>query len=109
LQVWTYLAAEHGSPHSYDPMKSAVDTFLAFWRRFDATKRPFVHPEDQSLATQGDFELNLLPLPVNGNLTEAECVVLMLNPGLDPEDYEWEKKEAFRNSIVKRAYPEFCV
>ncbi len=82
-------------------MKSAVDTFLAFWRRFDATIPPFVHPEDQSLATQGDFELSLLPLPVNGNLTEAECVVLMLNPGLDPEDYEWEKTEPFRDSITK--------
>jgi hypothetical protein len=82
-------------------MKSAVDTFLAFWRRFEVTTPPFVHPEDQSLATQGDFELSLLPLPVNGNLIEAECVVLMLNPGLDPEDHEWEKTEAFRNSIIK--------
>jgi hypothetical protein len=69
-------------------MKSAVDAFMAFWRRFDATIPPFVHPEDQSLATQGDFELSLLTLPVNGNLTAAECVVLLLNPGLDPEDYE---------------------
>ena len=82
-------------------MKSAVNAFIAFWRRFDASRPPFVHPDDQALAMQGDFELSLLPLPVNGNLTEAECVVLMLNPGLDAEDYEWEKTESFRDSIAR--------
>ncbi|MFM2060173.1 MAG: hypothetical protein RLY71_4558 [Pseudomonadota bacterium] len=82
-------------------MKSAVDLFLDFWLRFDASGPPFVHPEDMPFVKQGDFELNLLPLPVNGNLSEAECVVLMLNPGLDPEDYAWEKIERFRNSIAK--------
>lgn len=82
-------------------MNSAIDTFLSFWSRFNADEPPFVHPDDRALATQSDFELNLLPLPLNGNLREAECIVLMLNPGLDGEDYEWERAEAFRNSIVK--------
>lgn len=82
-------------------MKSAVDAFLTFWRRFETDRSPFVHPDDHGLAGQGDFELNLLPLPVNGNLLEAECVVLMLNPGLDQEDYKWEKIDSFRRSLTR--------
>lgn len=82
-------------------MTSATEAFLAFWSHFKADDPPFVHPEDRALALQGDFELNLLPLPLNGNLRDAECIVLMLNPGLDGEDYEWEKSEAFRSSIIK--------
>ena len=82
-------------------MKSAVENFLEFWRRFQLTDPPYVHPEDRGLAQQDDFELNLLPLPVNGNLSEAECIVLMLNPGLDDEDYVWEEHAAFRSSVTK--------
>jgi hypothetical protein len=62
---------------------------------------PHVHPDDVPFATQGDFELNLLPLPINGNIKEAECVVLMLNPGLDDEDYEWEGRDDFKSSLIR--------
>lgn len=82
-------------------MKSATDNFVAFWSRLDHTAAPYVHPDDQAWALQGDFELNLLPLPVNGNLIEAECVILMLNPGLDSEDYQCETIPEFRASLVR--------
>lgn len=82
-------------------MKSPVETFLAFWSRFEHRAPPYVHPDDRALATQADFELNLLPLPVNGSLMDAECVILMLNPGLDPEDYQWEKTQNFRSSLIR--------
>ena len=87
-------------------MKSVTDEFVAFWSRFDHAAGPYVHPDDKAWAFQGDFELNLLPLPVNGNLLEAECVVLMLNPGLDSEDYQWETIPEFRASLVRNLVQE---
>ena len=82
-------------------MNSSTQTFVEFWRHFDIGTTPYVHPDDRAWATQGDFELNLLPLPINGNLQEAECIVLMLNPGLDQEDYEWETRPDFRSSLAR--------
>jgi hypothetical protein len=60
-----------------------------------------VHPADSQLASQNDFELRLLPMPINGNLAEAEVLILMLNPGLDAEDHNWEMDEEFRTSLLK--------
>ena len=80
---------------------SCVATFVEYWSRFRNYGGVCVHPDDASLAKQGDFELTLLPLPINGNLREAEAVILMLNPGLDGEDYEWERNGDFRASLLR--------
>jgi hypothetical protein len=82
-------------------MRDSVHSFIEFWSQFSGDAKPFVHPEDAAFVRQGDFELGLLPLPVNGSLAGAEVVILTLNPGLDPEDYEWENTDVFRASIVR--------
>jgi len=82
-------------------MKSATGTFIEYWGHFRDDAPSLVHPDDAALARQGDFELGLLPLPINGNLAEAEVVILMLNPGLDAEDYEWERNASFRASLIR--------
>ena len=80
---------------------SAVTAFIEYWSRFQDHGVVCVHPDDEQLAKQGDFELTLLPLPINGNLREAEAVILMLNPGLDDEDYEWERNGEYRASLLR--------
>ncbi len=81
-------------------MNSAVSEFTAFWSALPTSGAPFVHPADAPFIRDGELELNLLPIPVNGNLSEAEAIVLTLNPGLDGEDYEWEQRQDFRDSLV---------
>jgi hypothetical protein len=73
-------------------MSAATETFIHFWRMFTPGSAPFVHPEDATSKFLSDFELSLLPVPFIGNLREAEAIVLMLNPGLDSADVDWEKK-----------------
>ena len=82
-------------------MGSPIETFIKFWSRFEDEGAPNVHPDDSAFVAADDFALDLLPIPVSGSLREAECVVLMLNPGLDEGDYEWETKPPFRDSLMQ--------
>lgn len=82
-------------------MKSAEQAFIEYWGQFNVGGTSLVHPEDASIARQGDFELSLLPIPINGSLAQADVIILMLNPGLDAEDYEWESDPEFRASLIR--------
>ena len=81
-------------------MTTPVQRFVDYWGQFEPNGPPYIHPADAGLVRQGDFDLQLLPVPVNGDLREAECVVLMLNPGLDEEDHVWEQREDFRAGLL---------
>lgn len=82
-------------------MSKSVEQFEAFWRQMDLKARPrYIHPADEailtdSVADKAQLQLQLLPLPVNGNLRRAEIIVLMLNSGWGEDDAAWE--EAFPN------------
>jgi hypothetical protein len=90
-------------PPDASPHESAIAAFVRYWRRYRDTGAPHVHPEDKKtgLVRQGGFALNLLPVPIVGNLAQAEAVILVLNPGLDAEDHEWERNGAFRASLLR--------
>lgn len=76
-------------------MSDAITRFEEFWRRLPLTNtRPseWVHPADDEYLTERDrtyMQLDLLPLPVNGNLRNAKVVILMLNPGFGERDAAW--------------------
>lgn len=76
---------------------AAIARFEQFWARMP-TNLPsnLIHPDDQGAvnvapAGEATLQLQTLPLPVNGNLREADVVLLMLNPNYDhKEELEWE-------------------
>jgi hypothetical protein len=82
-------------------MSVATTSFLEYWNQFVSKTSPYVHPEDSGSSFLADFELSLLPIPFVGNLHEAEAIILMLNPGLDSDDIEWEKKPLFHQALVR--------
>lgn len=82
-------------------MSAATEAFISFWSRFTPRSAPFVHPEDAPSKFLADFELSLLPVPFIGSLREAEAIILMLNPGLDGEDFRWETNHSFRLAVKR--------
>src|SRR6266566_5689299 len=87
---------------------------INFWRRCELAVPPFAHPDDLSILRRrggrlidadlvnfdtfiagprfGDFDdhrlhLSLLPVPYGGDLTHAEIIILLLNPGFSYVDY----------------------
>ncbi len=44
------------------------------------------------------MQLDLLPIPVNGNLRNADVIILMLNPGFSDSDAQWGT--AFSRSVL---------
>lgn len=74
-------------------MSDGISQFENFWRRMEfSSGGPYVHPDDEKYLTARDREimkLNLLPIPVNGNLRSADVVILLLNPGFGDADAEW--------------------
>lgn len=81
--------------------RSAVAAFVDYWSHCGLAAPPFVHPADAPFVSPEDFAFDLLPMPINGSLAEAEVVILMLNPGLSPEDYEWERNGTFRDGLLR--------
>ncbi len=79
-------------------MDEHVEEFINFWGQLDVINPPFVHPEDQPFLRDNEFEFNLLPLPANGDLRQCDVMILMLNPGLNPLDFEWEARPDFAQS-----------
>lgn len=97
-------------------MSDGISRFEDFWRTMDITMGPpYVHAEDKEQLTERDREimkLDLLPLPVNGNLRTADVVVLMLNPGFSEKDQSWgdsSSREGLmaseRASLYQRDWP----
>lgn len=76
-------------------MSNAITRFEDFWREMpisnDGTS-VLAHPQDEADLTERDrqcMQLDLLPLPANGNLRTADVVILMLNPGFGELDPHW--------------------
>ncbi len=90
-------------------MGSATESFIGYWSQFKPIASPFVHPDDVGSSCLRDFELSLLPIPYFGDLREAEAIILMLNPGLDPEDFTWEKDPEFRSALNQNLLQSFSI
>lgn len=77
---------------------NGIDRFEEFWRGMDPTtpRDVHVHPADEPFVQAGppgdkQLQLQVLPIPVNGNLRQADVVILMLNPNFDEmSDREWK-------------------
>jgi hypothetical protein len=98
--------------------------YVQAWRDFRPAEPPFVLPCDRGLLASrrivvhrnldeykasGDsdlkddqrFHLGLLPQPFHGRIENARMYVLMLNPGHDPRDYDWEFADGkFRQGLI---------
>ncbi len=105
-----------------------ANTLIKFWQRCRLVEPPFAHPEDLPVLRQkggrfidvettnfdtfiagprfGAFDdhrlhLSLLPVPYAGDLSHAEIVILLLNPGFSYVDYWAETKmPAFRQQRI---------
>lgn len=110
-------------------------TLLTTWRdwRFDSppfllagdetllsgprsSTRAVVHQSWQSFIGGGDFgvrgdtrfHLSLVPLPFVGDVEHAKIVVLLLNPGLEPDDYFGEfQVPGFRDRLIDNLRQDF--
>lgn len=64
---------------------------VKFWSSLGADT---IHPSDISSLHANRFEHRLVPLPWAGPINTASVFVLMLNPGLSPEDIPYENSRA---------------
>src|ERR1700722_2438920 len=72
------------------------DDLIDYWSALDGQT---VHPDDSMVLPSGPFAIGLQPLPWNGPLRNARVYVLLLNPGLDDRDYEYEQRREFREAL----------
>lgn len=82
-------------------MSDSIEQFTKYWARFKCdTNRLKIHSDDKPIldTLPCDFNLDMLPIPVVGDLHNASIVIAMLNPGLSPDDPEWEACTKFRNA-----------
>lgn len=84
--------------------------------RAGADSRIAVNPSRESYTQRDDFgrpgdirlHLNLIPIPFVGDLARARIVVLLLNPGLEPDDYFAEfTVPGFRDRLLDNLRQEF--
>ena len=97
-----------------------MNALVQFWKGFDVTAPPYLHPEDRGLITDhvtldyeryqqsfgdvddGAIHLGLLPRPYSGDLSRADVFILMLNAGFHPVAYYAEEHDgALRASLVR--------
>ncbi len=65
---------------------------------------------DESFGARGDtrFHLSLVPVPFTGDLRTAKVVLLLLNPGLEADDYYGEfKVPGFRQRLIDNLRQDF--
>jgi hypothetical protein len=74
------------------------DHLIEYWSVLDGQTQT-VHPDDQAVLPQGQFAIDLQPLPWNGPLRSACAYILLLNPGLKPTDHEYEQRPEFREAL----------
>ncbi|KWT98153.1 MULTISPECIES: hypothetical protein [unclassified Variovorax] len=76
-------------------MSKGIERFERFWRELDLSpKSLYVHPKDEphlDPTKHPQFQLQVLPIPVLGNLRTAEAVILTLNAGYGDNDEAWRK------------------
>jgi hypothetical protein len=116
-------------------VSGSAGELVAFWRRCQLAKPPFVHPDDYPVLRRnggrhidadpkdfagfivspkfGDFrdrrlDLSLLPAPYSGDLAQADIVVLLLNPGFSYTDYYETERPDFRRRLVKNLRQSFA-
>ena len=105
-----------------------TNTLTRFWRKCELDAPPYLHPMDclnsnriqQGVNCYADYvsafeenrlshkklHLSLLPQPYQGDLKNAEVIVLLKNPGFHPSDYVAEEKPEYRQSIVETIWQE---
>ena len=85
------------NPDSYPYMLEADAQFLKSHQSeicFCPERNPDFYSEDKRL------HLGVLPTPFMGDMLNASVYVLMLNPGLDERDYEWDEKPCYREAVL---------
>lgn len=88
---------EAGSSSGLSEGPVTADDIVDFW---SSVEGPGVHPADGDTLPAESFATQLYPLPWIGRIRDAKAYVLLLNPGLSPEDerYETERSD-FRNTL----------
>ncbi|WP_082478987.1 ADP-ribosylglycohydrolase family protein [Methylobacterium sp. Leaf102] len=85
---------------SEDPgaWQRSVNELVGFWSRLGDAH---VHPDDLGHVGDGDgdFALDLHPVPWAGSLRDAKVHILFLNPGLSPDDAVEEARPAFKAAL----------
>lgn len=105
---------------------STSSTLTDFWRRFEPSQPPFVHPDDAEQLTSfklanevhtsvgqyansdvfghdgSTLQLGLTPSPYSGDLARADIFILMLNPSFSIVDLfgEYEMPE-FQEAVAR--------
>ena len=85
------------NPDSYPYMLEADAQFLKSHQSeicFCPERNPDFCSNDMRL------HLGVLPTPFMGDMLNASVYVLMLNPGLDKRDYEWDEKPCYREAVL---------
>jgi hypothetical protein len=102
-----------------------MNGLVDFWKAFDTSRPPYIHPDDRALLQPDDFVRSivdhdtfilsdqygqqrskllhdhLLPSPFAGDLATADIFVLMLNPGFVINEYYGEAQPSFRQRLRK--------
>ena len=104
-----------------------MNDLVEFWRKCDLDRPPYIHIEDKpyidaavnvgktmlpshrafvdhsSFGDENDssLHLSLLPVPYQGNLSQADILIVMLNPGLGLSDYQTEEDQPHADQIRK--------
>lgn len=95
----------------------SINQLIKFWGKTTVTTRGFkIHPEDKEVlfswlkngnrtanaaneGRPGALHLSLSPVPYVGNLEKADIFLAMTNPTVGGQDYEDNKKPAFRRML----------
>lgn len=73
------------------------DDLIGYWSE---RRGQTVHPDDRAMVlSNGWFGSHLQPLPWNGPLRTARSYVLLINPGLSPDDHGYELRPEFGEAL----------
>ncbi len=108
-----------------------TENFIKFWSNLSPSRQPFIHPEDVSWidanlslgfikhvedylnqfetdkSLEKKFHTNLIPVPFMGDLRQAKIFIVMLNPGVSPDNYVHEKNPLFAAALFENLNQEF--
>ena len=85
-------------PYLFPGDEFLADDSIEPHRSFDE----FIASEDLGLTSSGKLHLGLLPLPYIGNLERSSVFILMVNPGISPDDYWAEQHDKeYRAALVR--------
>lgn len=88
-------------------MSKGIEQFENFWRAMDlAPSATYIHQKDAHVMrdeNHRDFQFQVLPIPVLGNLRSAEVVILMLNAGYGDNDEAWAHARPHEHALMVEA------